>query len=399
MKMSTIVRVVSQVLFWFNCILFFAWFFTQEDSPGILLLMIILLVVAGFFSRKLKNKLFIFLTHFCMISIPGIFWATNRLSVKCMLFAVGIVIVSLITRYAESEFMDRANSFGKFGLTVIYIVGAIMGYKYNVVLFFSLFGYFFLEFMQVNFEKNEEYVDNLNYTSIVDVDKTKSMANLMTLISTLIMAAACGVITLIGIIPPVAELSRLLRLKAKNLLTFLKRIESNPTEKEPTAEDMLVPGQSEDTSQMDAALPHSTTDDIVFVVAISAVIVIFIFLIYVGIRQLYKYYLKLQSMGLLDEEVSLKKDRDFGKNRIRPKDLDASYSNRKALRRIYKKRIKGRKSGRREDFINKTPYEQREKSMTEGNNVSTEFVDMYERARYSNEAVTKEDVRRMSKME
>lgn len=399
MRMSTIVRVVSQVLFWFNCILFFSWLFTQKDFPEILLLMTTLLIVAGFFCRKLKNKLFIFLTHICMLSIPGIFWAINKMSVKCMIFAVGIMVVSLISKYAESDFMDRANVLGKIALTVLYLVGAIMGYKYNVLLFCCLFAYFFLEFMQVNFEKNEEYVDNLNYTLIEEVDKTKAIANLMTFITTLIMAVICGLITLVGIIPPVAGLSRLLRLRVKNVLTFLKRIEPNSAEKETVVEEMILPGQSEDIPQMEEALPHTTTDDIVFAVAIATVIVIFIFLIYFGIRQLYKYYLKLQSMGLPDEEVSLKKDRKTKKNKIHPRDLDGSYNNRKALRRIYKMRIKGRKSGKREDFINRTPYEQREKVMTEGNNVSTEFVDMYERARYSNEAVTKEDVRRMSKME
>ena len=54
-------------------------------------------------------------------------------------------------------------------------------------------------------------------------------------------------------------------------------------------------------------------------------------------------------MGLPDEEVSLKKDRKTKKNKIHPRDLDGSYNNRKALRRIYKMRIKGRKSGKRED--------------------------------------------------
>lgn len=398
MKMSIIVRNVSQVLFWFNCILFFSWVVTQNDSPLMILLMTLFLVVAGFFCRKLHNKLFIFLTHACMIAIPGIFWAGNKLSRMSMLFAVGIIICSLISRYAESEFMDRAHTFGKFALTVLYLTGTIMNYKYNVVLFCCLFAYFFLEFIQNNFEKNEEYADSLNYNSIEELNKTQLMANLMTFIITLIMAAVCGVITLIGIIPPVAGLSNRIATKIKELFDFLKRVDLKPSDKEPVVEDILVPGQTDNISDMDNVLPHTTTDDVVFIIGIVLVTASLIFIIYFAIRKLYKYYLKLQQLGLLDEEVSLKKDKPK-KKKINPAELDGSYSNRMALRRIYKKRVKGRKNGRREDFINRTPYEQREKIMGEGNNVSTEFVDMYERARYSKEVVTKEDVRRMSRME
>lgn len=398
MKTSTIIRYLAQTLYWFNCILFVSWIFTSNDVEWILLLMAAVLVLAGFVFRIPKLKVISVLLHTTALMIPIIFRAWANISLPAMIVGILMIAFSVISKCADLKTMSRASLFGKFSLVFIYCLGSVMNYRYMFILFAGIFVFFVLEFLQNNFEKNEGYIDNLCDTAIVDINKTKNMANLMTVLSSLIIALVCGLITLLGKIPPAAALSGWLNNKFSNILSFLKRITLAPfqdavvTEK-PTEQESWISETWNDTSD------RSIERYIFTAIAIIAVVAVLVGGIYLLVKKIYKYYLELQHTGYMDEEVSIKKEVSEKKRKIRPKDLDKSYNNRKALRRIYKKRIKGGKSGRRDDFISRTPYEQRDKTIADGNNVSTDFVDMYERARYSNEAVTKEDVRKMSKME
>lgn len=74
------------------------------------------------------------------------------------------------------------------------------------------------------------------------------------------------------------------------------------------------------------------------------------------------------------------------------------YSHRKAIRRIYKNKIKKGRGKRNDDLMSKTPEEQRNKKLQEGYDVSGEFVAMYERARYSRDIITKQDVKDMQNL-
>ncbi len=398
MKTSTVIRYLAQTLFWFNCILFVSWMFTSNDAEWILLLMAAAVVLVGFVFRIPKLKVISVLLHITAFIIPVIFRAWANISIPSMIVGIIMIIFSIIGKCGEMKIMSRASGFGKFVLVAIYCVGSVMNYKYMILLFAGIFTFYFLEFLQNNFEKNENYIDDLCDTSIVDIKKTKCMANLVTVLTALFMAVGCGLIALLGKIPSAAVFSGWLRNKFSNMMSFLRRITLNSSKNEAVIEppDPSIGGENEywqDDSD------RSLERYIFTAIAIIVVVSVLGFGLYLLIKKIYKYYLRLQHTGYMDEEVSIKKEVSEKKRKIRPKDLDKSYNNRKALRRIYKKRIRGTKSGRRDDFINRTPYEQREKTIADGNNVSTDFVDMYERARYSNETVTKEDVRKMSKME
>lgn len=397
MKMSTIVRVMAQIVFWFTGIMFYSWIFTLDDPVWALALMTVITVVLAGFCRMIKNKPLTFLAHILLAIVPVMFVMLEVLSNASMFFGIGIIVLSLIARLSGAKFMDRGHNFGRVVLIVLYLIGSVMGYKYMWLNFAGVFVYTFLVFMQNNFEKNEEFVENECYSSTVDIDKTKGVSNLLTLVISLVMAVVCLLFSLLGKIPVLADLSSLMRLKLNNVFSFLKRVSFNNNVRENITEEpsMFVEenaGEVSDTSE------RPFLDKVFGIIAIIIIVGLFVYAIYSGIKRLYGYYMRRHKMESVEEvEVSLKKDSPVKKKKINPRELDKSYSNRKALRRIYKKRIKG-KSGKREDLVNKTPYEQRKKSLDEGNNISTEFVDMYERARYSTEEVTREDVRKMNKM-
>ena len=398
MKMSKAVHFISQFFFWFICIMFYTWFFTLEDAMWKLLLVTLFTVAACNFARMPRNKTLMFIAHLLTAAVPGIFGATDVISILSMVFMMGVIVLSLIVGLSASRYMDRAHGFGGFVLIVLYLIGSVMEYKYIWLGFAGVAVYFFLIIIQNNFEKNEEYVEGISHSSNVDINKTQILPNLFTLITGLFIVLVCTGIAFIGRIPFIAGISGMIQGRLKDVLGFLRRVSVDMPQKEYGTEPPS--GSADGMGQIPVAenIENTLADKIISAILVILVIAVVIFGIYLGIKQLYQYYLKLYRMGLVDEEeVTLNKASDGKKKKVNPRDLDKSYSNRKALRRIYKKRIKG-KSGRREDFNNKTPYEQREKSLSEGNAVSTEFVDMYEKARYSPGEVTREDVKKMSKM-
>lgn len=401
MKISTIVRFLSQLAFWYGGIMFYTWFITLNEDCWMLLAVCICALIATNLARKFKNKAFIFLVHALSAGLLGVFIVTDLISRYTGIFLAVIVILSMIARYAESSFMDKGHSFGMFLLVAMYLVGSVMNYKYMWLQFALIVVYAVTMFLERNVSKNEEYIDGLSYTSVVDEDKMQAITNLMSLSFTLIITFVTVAFSLMAKIPPLAALSHLIKTKAQGGLSFLQRVniknpvsDENITEEGNVLEDGTLVDVPEGTPQ--GIIPETLFDRVVSWLLIVLFIVCLIVAIYNIIRYVYNHYLKLYRMGLIDEEqVSLKK-----KKHVRKADsskTDISYSNRKALRKIYKKRIKG-KSGRREDFYCRTPYEQRSKSLAEGNAVSEEFVKLYEKARYSSQVITKDDVKRMGKI-
>lgn len=76
---------------------------------------------------------------------------------------------------------------------------------------------------------------------------------------------------------------------------------------------------------------------------------------------------------------------------------EEDYSFRASIRKIYKKSIRGKNKFKRVDLECRTPDEHKDIRCGEGYNVTDKFVEMYERARYSNAVLNREDVLRMKK--
>lgn len=400
MKISTIVRFLSQLTFWYGGIMFYTWFLTLNEDCWMLLAVCICALIATNLARKFKNKAFIFLVHALSAGLLGVFIVTDLISRYTGIFLAAIVILSMIARYAESSFMDKGHSFGMFLLVAMYLVGSVMNYKYMWLQFALIVVYSVLMFLERNVSKNEEYIDGLSYTSVIDEDKMQVITNLMSISFSLVIGLVTVVLSFIGKIPPLAALSNLIKTKLQGSFAFLQRVNiNNPVKDDEIIEDSPLPEEGEIIDVPEGTpeeIQQTLFEKIVFYLLIALFIACLIYAIYSVIRYVYNHYLKLYRMGLIDEEqVSLKKKKHVRKED--PSKTDISYSNRKALRKIYKKRIKG-KSGRREDFYCRTPYEQRSKSLAEGNAISEEFVELYEKARYSSQMITKDDVKRMGKI-
>lgn len=402
MKMSKLLRVASQMVFWCPIILFSAWLFKLYGATQWLVLMTVLTVIGTGFARMVKNKLLGFLCHALVMVVPGILVVTNKLALMALFFGLAIIILSLMSTWAESEFMEKPHGFGQFVLFVVYFVGTIMEYPGLVFHFIMFVAYTFLIFLERNIKENEDYIHGVSYTSVMDIKKMHVVSNMVTFIISLGMLTVCVIVSMLGQLGPVRALSAFLTSKLKNVLGFLKQIDIDfwANTRDPQNGNKL-PDADKDPFQGNAnmngdisELNDTLLDKVVFWILIIITIIALFVIIFLIFRKLYKKYLLSQKDGVEENQTIITKAKKARKENL--KKTDASYSNRKAVRKLYKKQVKG-KSGRREDFVNFTPREQVDKSRLEGNEIKEEILGIYEKARYSKEEITKEDVKNMKK--
>ena len=395
MKMSNLLRVISQVVFWCAGIYLFAAITKVEHCEGWLFLMTTLTVAGTNFSRMIKNKFLTFVCHLLVVGVCGFFIVTNLIPTITIFFAIGHVVISVIAAWAEVDFMDRPHGFGQFVLLATYIVGAIMSYDKLWLHFILFVMYVFLVFAERNVRNSEEYIHGVSYTSVMDIKKMHNVSNTITMGISLVIIILSTAFAMLGKITPVANLGNFIFIKLRYLLSFLKKFNINlgglnEIDHDSSNNDddsFLMEGE---TGVPQEELPVTNTDRVVVAILVIVTVICALIGIYLMMRSLYKKYLMSQREGVDEKRIALAKTKK--KKKENPKKSDSSYSNRKAVRKIYKKRVRG-KSRRREDFYNYTPTEQVNKSLAEGNDVSEEMVEIYEKARYSKEEITKDDVR------
>ena len=127
---------------------------------------------------------------------------------------------------------------------------------------------------------------------------------------------------------------------------------------------------------------------IIGIVGFTLIMLYLIFLIVDRIRTSIKNRVYMPDLDVKTEVKQIKEEK-----KLKKRERTDSY--RKAIRRIYKVRIKKGRGRRNDDLVSKTPHEQRSKKISEGYEVSRDFVEMYEKARYGRDNVTKDDVRNM----
>ncbi len=398
MRLSKILRTVTIVMFWSAIGLFVHWFYTLEGEIWAVIVASAVTPLVTVFARMPKKKGFAFLFHLLALAVPAIFMVTGKIPIPIMLYGMGIVVFSYIMKLADSELMDRGNGFGCVVLAIMYLIGSLMEYDLIWVHFILMVGYIFLVFIETNIQQNEDYLEKVSYHSVVDVKKITNTSNVVILAIGVAMLVICVSFALLGKIGPLAAFSAFLRLKWKSIFGFLKRLKYQEEEESgpQVNEDAQIPPMEDLPEGGEAEIPEVTTGDIIVTALLySFFICTFLYALYALIKRLYRKYLQFQSEGVMEEQVHIKKNKT---KEINPAKLDKSYNNRMAIRKIYKKRIKGKRSGRREDLINCTPMEQRDKSINDGNDISNELVEMYEKARYSNENISKADVKKMGSL-
>ena len=398
MKLSVILRTISITIFWAAIGMFVHWFFELEGKIPAVIFMSGLTALSTYFARIPKKTGFSFLFHLMALAVPGLFFVTGGVGIPVMLFGMGIVVISFIARLAESTSLDRGNGFGCVVLLIIYFVGSIMEYNMMWVHFGIMVAYVFLVFAESNIKQGEEYLEKVSYHSAVNTKKMSKVSYGVIMVITLGMLVVCLSIALLGMLEPLAMFSAFLCSKWRLLFRFLKRFKYEENEGEtPNDENPFVPPEGETPQDEGKAqdIVINTEDIIAAAFVFTVVITCFLIVIYVIIKKIYKSYMQYQNEDIVEEHVNLKKNK---KQNINTAKLDKSYNNRTAIRKIYKKRIKGKRFGRRDDLNNCTPMEQMNKSNMDGNEISNEFVEMYEKARYSNDEITKNDVKNMNKI-
>lgn len=399
MKLSGVLRAICIAIFWSAIGLFVFWFFELKGKIPAVIIMSAATALSGIFARIPKKKGFAFLFHLIMLAIPGAFAVTKLVGIPVMFYGMAIVAMSYIMKLAESNLMDRGNLFGDIVLVALYLVGSLMEYDYIWAHFCIMVLYIFLVYAEGNLRKSEDYLEKVSYHAVVDIKKISGFNNMFIIGVATIMFIVCVAVALLGKIPPLQELSALMWSFWKYLFKFVKRIKYMGGN-EASNNDIEVPGNPFD----DGEVPPDTSEQYIDVamndiIALAFMYAAFITIILYGIyrvfKKIYAKYLKDISEGVLEEHISIVREKT---EKINPAKEDKSYSNRKAIRKIYKKRIKGKRNGRREDLYNCTPMEQRNKSNLDGNEIPVEMIDMYEKARYSNEDISKYDVKAMKNM-
>ena len=399
MKLSVIFRVITVSIFWVAIGLFVYWFFELEGKIPAVALMSLGTALVTYFARLPKNKGFSFLFHLMVLAIPGICAATELVGIPVMIYGMGIGVISYITKLADSTSMDKGNWFGAIVLVILYLLGAIMDYSMMGIHLAILIAYTFLVFVEANLYQSEEYIEKVGYHAVFDAKKVKNASYMIILTIAGGILIICIIATLMGKTPPLAALSAFLCAKWKVLFKFLKRVKYQEMDNSHNIDSGEVINPVEDELQNGEEeiqeIIASNSDIFVMSLLLSAFIVCCLYIIYAVIKKLYKKFLQFENSGVQEEHINLKKEKKVKEN---PAAEDKYYNNRTAIRKIYKKRIKGKRFGRRDDLKNCTPMEQLDKSLQDGNEVSLEMVELYEKARYSKEEITKTDVKNMNKI-
>lgn len=396
MKMSKILRVISQIIFWCAAVYLFADITKVANCEGWLFLMTLLTVAATNFARMVKNKFITFVLHLLSVGVCGFFIVTNLIPTVTLFFSIGLVVLSLIAAWAETDFMDRPHGFGQFVFLVTYIVGAVINYDMLWLHFILFVIYVFIRFAEQNVRNSEEYIHGVSYTSVMDIKKMHNVSNTITMGISLVVVILSAALSMLGRISPVASFGNMIFAKLRQWFGFLRNFnidlggmnEVDNSDSETNFDDSQLMGGEAGVPQ--EKLPVTNSDKAVMIIFVIVTILCAIIGIALIMRSVYKKYLMSQKEGVDEKRIAIAKTKKPKKED--PKKSDASYSNRKAVRKIYKKRVRG-KSRRRDDFYNYTPTEQINKSLAEGNDVSEEMVEIYEKARYSKEMITKDDVR------
>lgn len=394
MKISTIMRMVSQLIFWAVAVVFFTWLLKLNDSNIMCILTIYATMGACFLARLPVTMKVTFAMHLTCTSIPVISEFTDKTGPAVMLFCLAYIIMSFITKRAKKNYMNRAHAFQQFVIIVFYLLAAVAEYKHIYIMYAALFLYTFIHLMQLSVERNEEYVGIAMKTSTTESDRFARTGDLISILVIAVMMLLCALLSLLGKAAPFAAISAGIKSKFIFLYNAIKNIAFTEGSVSSVKEEVTTAYFEQTTAGYDESIFNSedTTAGTIRLIVIMVIIVVLLDL------YIYRWVKHRKPKNTQEEEISVHIQKEKKPKKVNPRKTDPSYGNRKAARRLYKKRVKGGKSGQRQDLETRTPYEQRTKANENGIDISGEFVDMYERARYSNQKVTKEDVKKMQNL-
>ena len=387
MKMSKIFKPLTSIIFWW----IFAWS-VHTIYPGgksayqPLIVMFIVWSLCQIIRMKAPKVLNVFL-HITMLGVVGsIQFFFDAMTMPVLILMIFHVIMSFAARTSGLQFMDKGTGGHLTVVILLYFVTFVIGRTDMLIFYFAFVTFFVLQFIQNVIIKNEEHIDIISEYSVMDVHDVRYNSNRMTLITGAIIAVVC---TGLGFLGRLEILKSLMNKIKSGVLGFLNKVGIDTSYSEPIA----GPPPSGDVPPPTFGEPEVTNHHPAWtVVGIVLTILILIYIVDSIIRLIIrsrKNRVYMPDLG--KEEDIVKRKKEAKERKLRAIDM----GNRKSIRRMYRNSVLKGRGKRNDDLVSKTPYEHRAKRQSEGVEISKDFVNMYEKARYGNETITKADVKNM----
>lgn len=391
MKLSTVMKPLSVLLFYLP----FTWMlyslFTQGKNMYVVLGIAFIVFMLVYFIRKHDTKAIrVILCIMVILALSFVEYGFFLLPVPVYIFWMIFGIASLVDIAKEMHFMEKSNEF----YSVLFIVMYTLVFtfeKADTYIAFALFAlYVIAKHIQNVCLRNEHQLEIISNYSVIDRTQMQSNSNKSSIKTGLIMLLICISIGLIGKLSVFDGFNNGVRNVVKNVVNYVAHFDKGKEEVTPEIGDEELP-------QVEMGVDETPVHPFWKVLGIIGTIVVIIYLIFLIVDKIITIRKNRVYMPDLGTEVKLvKQEEKEEKTKKSTKPEDFSY--RKAIRRMYRNKIKKGRGKRNDDLMSKTPEEQRNKKISEGYEVSTDFVEMYERARYSDEAITKKDVKDMQNM-
>lgn len=388
MKSVKIVRLLSHVIFMFT--VFIIGMLAQNSLPMTLktAATVLISISACYFSRnRFKNSLGVAI-HLVVIAL--IFWLSETAFMlpfwAVLLFGI-YGLLSFISMFFKNRtnYMERSSFANVIIVIVTVFLGTVIAEDKKIIIYALSFIYFLSYMFQNIIEHRGKQAEFDIAHSVGDSSKIYKKILLTSLCAVMMVAIAAGGVALVG---KVSILENATEKVGGGILKFIEGSENDGEH-----EDVFSGNPGADGTAQVKEKPVKMNFEAYFAMVICILgftsgCAVAVYLIVNKIKNRQK-----NTRTMTVEKVVKIADRNTEeiKKTVKPED----YSYRMAIRKIYRKAIRGKDRAKRRDLDCRTPFEQKEKRCQEGVGITDKFVEMYERARYSNTSLSKEDVLRM----
>lgn len=386
MKLSNITKPVTGLLFWSMLTYILYSFADSSWNLGITMGVAMLIFMLCYIIRMMQNKTAKFFLHFIVATAFGLA-EFGMILYKAPLFIMWIIfiILSIAASFSDKDFISNMNGAYIFISVVAFIIAFAHGTTDMLALYFMEATFIMLHYMQQTAIRQEENIKIMSSYSVMNEKELYSESSKVTFVSHIILYVICLLIGLIGKIPFFRIISNKIFKIFNRTFDIVKSFKTGEVTY-PTDDGDISGGTIEVNEE--PITPVHPAWRIIGIVGFTLIMIYLIFLIVDRIRTARKNRVYMPDLDVKTEVKQIKE-----KKKLKKRERTDSY--RKAIRRIYKVCIKKGRGRRNDDLVSKTPHEQRSKKVSEGYEVSKEFVEMYEKARYGQDNVTKDDVKNM----
>lgn len=392
MKLITGLRIMSQIIFW-NCLFLVAsniFNVSQGIEKNIAVFTVFILFC--YLLRGLQDRKIALCFHIIGIAVFLVVVLSGILESPVMIFTVlGYGLLSIIALGNQMDFMERGSL-----LQVILFIPMIMLEKiygkypeYIMILIYFLYLLVYLLYKQL--ENNKEYLDLVAYSTYMEREKVERHSGLVSAGIVFVILTFGFLFSIFGHLPLFHGWNQMIQLIFAIVLSFLPfpnigaAFQNTYEMDSPSVDDM---GSNN--------LTVSGDDTVMMYIGLGCSLLLLAGLLVGFILYLQKEKSKPE-IPEEDEVMNLsasepKKKRITRKARLAE---DPTYVARKQVRKMYKKRIKKNVAQPKVFFGTQTPAEQAEYKNQKGSQIQNVFVETYEKARYSNHEITKEDINKM----